>query len=317
MTCDGDAFMRLALSTAIVSGMVVLCLSGCSESVRKVHPLITETPAYSKTGAGSDESTLAQKNPEELVTAGFAYLAAGNVTLARLHFVSALKREPETSWAYVGLGDIDYQSRDYPSALVNYQKAAYLDADNLTAIVGQAQSLRQQGKLSAAVEQLSQAIKLAPNDVVVLTELAISYDLQGQENLAAPLYQEIALKAPDQAATYNNIGVNELSQNRYASSIVNFSKAFMLDGKDERIINNLAMAFALYGQEDQAMKLFAKTVGEAAAWNNLGYLYMTKERFDDAERALHKAMELNPKFYARAQENLDRLERLRLTSPSR
>jgi len=308
--CISLPFLHLAVMT------LILTTSGCAESVRKVHPLITETPSYSKSGASGDESSLVQKNPEELVVAGFAYLAAGNATLARLHFVSALKREPKNTWAYVGLGDIDYQSRDYPSALVNYQKAAILDANNLSAVLGQAQSLRQQGKLNAAGEQLRQALKLAPNDVRVLTELAISYDLQGQENLAAPLYQEIASKSPDEAASYNNIGVNELSQGHYAAAIVNFSKAFMLDGKDERIINNLAMAFALYGQEDQAMKLFSKTVGEAAAWNNLGYLYMTKERYDDAERALHKALELNPRFYSRAQENLDRLERLRMSNPN-
>lgn len=306
--------VKFILSIMIAATSV---MTGCTQSVHKVHPMITETPSYSKFGSSDEESTLVPKNPEELINAGFAYLAADNATLARLHFISALKREPENALAYIGLGDIDYQARDYPAALVNYQKAARLDPQNLSAIIGQAQSLRQQGKLHAAVEQLSTALKLAPNDVRVLTELAISYDLQGQENLAAPLYREIAAKAPDQAASYNNIGVNELSQGKYALAIVNFSKAFMLDGKDERIINNLAMAFALYGQEDQAMKLFAKTVGEAAAWNNLGYLYMTKERFDDAERALRRALELNPKFYARAQENLDRLERLRLTSPPR
>ncbi len=291
-----------------------LCLSGgCAKTEHKIHPLITETPAFSKMAAASEESNLSQKSPDELINAGFAYLAAGNATLARLHFVSALKRNPEAAWAYVGIGDIAYQSGDYLSALANYQQASALAPDNLSALLGQAQSLRQQGKLSATSEVLNQAMKLAPNDVRVLTELAINYDLQGQVTLAGPLYQEIAAKSPDQAGAYNNMGINALSQNNYATAIIHFSKAFMLDGNNERITNNLAMAFALYGQEDQALRLFTKTVGEAAAWNNLGYLYMTQKRYDDAERALKKALELNPKFYARAQENLDRVERLRLT----
>ncbi|MHB8709863.1 MAG: tetratricopeptide repeat protein [Desulfuromonadales bacterium] len=307
----------MPVSRSIITSLAVplltvatFILSGCAESVRKVHPLITETPAYSKALSG-EESNLSQKNPDELIAAGFGYLAVGNASLARLHFVAALKRDPQSAWAYVGLGDADYRSGDYPSALTNFQKAGMLDPQNLSAILGQAQALRQQGKAHAAGEQLSQALKMAPDDVRVLTELAITYDIQGQENLAAPLYREIAAKAPDQAASYNNIGVSELSQGRYAVAIVNFSKAFMLDEKNERITNNLAMAFALYGQEDQAVKLFSRTVGEAAAWNNLGYLYMTRERFDDAERALRKALELNPKHYPKAQENLERLEHLR------
>lgn len=309
------AFSKITAVKLLAIPLFVYLLAGCAESVRRVHPLITETPAYSKMGSAAEESSLVQKSPKELVAAGFAYLAAGNDTLARLHFVSALKRDPELSWSYIGLADIDYRLQDYPSALINYERAATLERNNLSAVLGQARALRQMGKLDAAMEQMNQALKLAPNDVRVMTELAIGYDMQGQESLAAPLYREIALKAPDQAASYNNIGVNELSQGRYAEAIVNFSKAFMLDDKNERIMNNLAMAFALYGQEDQAVKIFAKTVGEAAAWNNIGYLYMTQERYDDAERALKKALELNPKFYTRAQENLDRIERLRLTAP--
>jgi Flp pilus assembly protein TadD len=173
------------------------------------------------------------------------------------------------------------------------------------------------GKLNLANEQVSRAMKIAPNDIRVLNELAINYDLQGEEKLAAPLYREIALKNPEQAAPFNNIGVNYLSQGRYAEAIVNLSKAYLLDEKDERIRNNLAMAFALYGQENQALKLFTKTLGEAAAWNNLGYLYMTQGHYEDAERALKKALELNPKIYERAQENLDRLEQLRFSATSR
>lgn len=303
--------MYFFIITLIVSG---LAFSGCSESVRKIHPQITGTPDYSKYGESGGDSSLVRKTPEELIAGGFAYLAAGNGTLARLHFVTALKREPESAWAYVGLGDLSYLQGDYPSAQANYQRATELDAENLSALLGQARSLRQQRKIGASAEHLNQALKLAPNDVRVLTELAINYDLQGQENLAAPLYLEIASKAPEQASSYNNIGVSELTQGHYAEAIIQFSKAFMINEKNERITNNLAMAFALYGQEDQALKLFKKTVGEAAAWNNLGYLYMTKGRYDDAERALYKALELNPKFYEKAQENLERLEQKRFMS---
>jgi tetratricopeptide (TPR) repeat protein len=298
-----------------------MVLSGCIESTRPSHRAFSETPSYSADSSMADGGGITQKTPKEMISAGFAYLAAGNATLARLHFVSALKREPKSSWAYVGLGDISYQIGDYPSALANYQKAASFDEDNLAAILGQAQSLRQQGKLKEAMAKVDQAKALGPNDVRVLTEQAINYDLQGQESLAAPIYREVASRTPDQAAAFNNLGVNEMSQAHYAEAITNFSKAYMLDSKDPRIANNLAMAFALYGQQDQAHKLFSKTVGDAAAWNNLGYLYLTQGKFDEAEAALRKALELDPKFYARAQENLDRLDQLRLakqqvTSPT-
>jgi len=291
-------------------------LLGCTETVRKVQPASVDIP-FAAPNKSSGESSLAHKNPEELVTAGFAYLAAGNVELSQMHFVYALKRAPKLASAFTGLAAIDYRQGDYPTALAKYQKAEELQSNYLDAIIGQAQCYRQMGKLGDANNQVSRAMQIAPNDLRVINELAINYDLQGEEIIAARLYQEIAVKAPDQAAPFNNIGVNYLAQGKYAEAIVNLSKAYLLNENDARVSNNLAMAYALYGQEAQALKLFSRTVGEAAAWNNLGYLYSTQGHYEDAERALQKALELNPKFYNRAQENLDRLDQMRFSSGNR
>jgi len=300
-------FFLISLST------ISLFCAGCTETSRRVRHHIIDTPTYSSDVIGADSTGgLSQKNSKEMTSAGFAYLAAGNVTMARMHFISALKKNESTPWAYIGLGDISYQTGDYLSAQANYDKASSLDESNLAAILGLSQSLRQQGKTKEAIERLEKAKALDPNDVSVLTEQAINYDLQGKEQLAAPIYLEIAKRTPEQASAFNNIGVNELSQTHYAEAISNFSKAYLLDSKNVRIANNLAMAFALYGQQDQALKLFTKTIGIPAAWNNLGYIYMTQGKFDEAEIALNKAIELNPKFYERAQVNLDRLEQMRL-----
>lgn len=247
----------------------------------------------------------------DLLKRGNSLLSQGNLEMAHLYFVTAVGREPENPLPHIGLGDIEFRKGHDQAALASYQKAAVLDSQNLEAVLGQIQILRGQGNPVATQEQINRAIQIAPNDIRVLTELATTYNLQGQETLAAPLFKEIAGKAPDAAAAFNNIGVNELSLGNYAFAIVNLSKAHMIDGKNEKFVNNLAMAFALYGQEDQALKLYTKTIGEAAAWNNIGYLYMTRGRYDDAERTLRKALELNPKFYSKAQENLDRLKKMR------
>jgi len=304
---------KLLFSISMIS---LLGLFGCTETVRKVQPASVDIP-FAAPKKSSGESSLVQKNPEELVTAGFAYLAAGNTELAQMHFVYALKRVPKMAAAFSGLAAIDYRQGDYPAALAKYQKAEEFKSNDLDAIIGQAQCYRQMGKLGDANTQVSRAMKIAPNDLRVINELAINYDLQGEEIIAARLYQEIAAKAPDQAAPFNNIGVNFLAQGKYAEAIVNLSKAYLLNENDARISNNLAMAYALYGQEAQALKLFTKTVGEAAAWNNLGYLYSTQGHYEDAERALQKALELNPKFYNRAQENLDRVDQMRFSSDNR
>jgi Flp pilus assembly protein TadD len=303
-------FTAKALALLGVLGML---LAGCSQSVQKTREYSTEPPRLSADSSSDDAQTLTSRNPHELVLGGRAYLAAGNPPLARLYFITALNKDPKFAEAYNGLGRAEYLAGNYPAALINYERAAALQPQGLDALLGQAQTLRQMNRLDSAIEKINAALKLAPDDFRVLSELAVTYDLLGEERLAAPLYQELIRKAPDQAATFNNLGINHLSQKQYSEAVVAFHRAYELDGKDDRIKNNLAMAFALHGSEDQALRLFRETVGEAAAWNNLGYLYMTRQRYDDAERALRKALDLNPRFYQKAQENLERLNRLRQT----
>jgi Flp pilus assembly protein TadD len=293
--------------------IAMLFLCGCSQTTPDPREFSSGLPRLSTEAAQGQNDSLTSREPRELVHGGQAYLAAGNPTLARLHFVTALQKNPELPEAFNGLGRAEYMTGNFPGALLNFEQATSLQPKNLDALLGQAQALRQMNKLDAAVAKINAAMKLAPDDYRVMNELAITYDLQGQERLAAPLYQELVRKAPDQAAVFNNLGINHLAQQQYAEAVLAFHRAYELDSTDIRIKNNLAMAFALHGSEDQALRLFTETVGEAAAWNNLGYLYMTQQRFDAAERALRKAQDLNPRYYSKAQENLERLNRLRQT----
>ena len=74
---------------------------------------------------------------------------------------------------------------------------------------------------------------------------------------------------------------------------------------------NLALAYALSGEPGKALQLFGVSVGKAAAYNNVGYLLMVQNHVQDAELALARALEANPLFYARANENLELLETMR------
>jgi tetratricopeptide (TPR) repeat protein len=246
-----------------------------------------------------------------LVTGGLINLSAGNHSLARMLFLKALDRTPDSHQAYMGLGELEYKDENYEAAYFNYDKAVKLSPDNVQAMIGKAKSVRQQNKLNAAIEEINKAIATSPNDITVLTELAIIYDLLGKESLSTPIYQEILERTPDQAASSNNIGLSLLSQKKYDLAILAFQRALSLDSQDSRIKNNLATAYALHGDQLQAINLFKETVGEAAAYNNLGYLYLSQGKLDDAERALRKALDLNPIYYEKAQENLERLQQLR------
>ena len=92
------------------------------------------------------------------------------------------------------------------------------------------------------------------------------------------------------------------------------SGALALDAKNPRILSNLAAAYLLKGDKTKALQIFRQSVGEAEAYNNIGYLYMSQSRWDEAENAFRKALELSPRYYVRAGANLERLRDLRIAA---
>lgn len=286
-------------------------LSGCTESVHKLTYVTDEASALPSLPPDNGLAPLQNKTAPELTSAGFAYLANKNIKIAELHFMTAINKDPKMVDAYIGLGRTEMLKGDFNAAATSFNQAEKLNPGSLPALIGQAQALRSEGKLDAAVNKINSAMMIAPQDINVLKELAMIYDLMGKENLSAPLYLEIVNKAPDEAASHNNLGLNQMVRGEYPEAILSFLQATALDRSNSRIKNNLASAYLLNGDEDNALNIFKVTVGEAQAYNNIGYLYMTQGRFDDAERSLKKALQLNPKFYVRAQDNLDILQEMR------
>ena len=312
MPCNvhpGAVYGRLTLSAVLV--LALFSLPACSQTVRKVSHAPIDAASLQAMSVKDDRSALKNKTPEELLTFGYIYLENNNLQLASLHFAAALEKNPALAEAYVGLGRIEMQKNQYPSAMGMFMRANEIEPNLIPALVGQAQALRFEGKMSEAIHKINAAMAISRDDLMVLKELAIIYDLMGRENLAAPLHREIVEKSPDVAASHNNLGMNQMVREQYPEAILSFLQALNLDPKNTRVRNNLASAYALNGDEEKALKIFIGTVGEAGAYNNLGYLYMTQGRYDAAENYLKKALASNPMFYQKAQDNLDKVMQLR------
>lgn len=310
-----DFIKRLELTTYLLifisfSGLLLL---SCAPTGQNNSGLSSDQSSYLELRP-EEQKLLVNKSPQELTILGKVYLESGNLGLAKLHFATALDKTPDIADAYVGLGKISMHSGDYTTALNLFSKASELDKNLLEAIIGQAQALRFDGKMNAAIEKVNSAMTLSPNNVQVLRELALLYDLLGQESLAEALHKEILRLSPDAAAAHNNFGMNQLVLGHYPEAILSFLNAFNIERNSKRIKNNLATAYALNGNEAKALKIFTDTLGEAAAHNNLGYLYLTQNKLDLAEDHLKKAINTSPKYYPKAHDNLDKLQQLRKAS---
>ena len=294
--------------------ILFITLSGCSKSVRNVSYISDDAATLESLSSKDDTSSMQSKSAQELVTAGFIYLANENLRIAELHFATAINKDPKMVNAFIGLGRIEMIKGDYSTAMVRFGQARELDPQSIYALTGEARALRLEGKLSAAIKKINAAMAVDPKDINVIKELAMIYDLMGKESLSEPLYHEIIEMAPDQAESHNSLGLNYMVRGEYAEAVLSFLHALALDKDNLRIKNNLASAYLLNGDKENALEIFKWTVGEAEAYNNVGYLLMTQGHFDEAEQALKKALQLNPRYHTRAQENLEKLQGMRNTA---
>jgi tetratricopeptide (TPR) repeat protein len=66
----------------------------------------------------------------------------------------------------------------------------------------------------------------------------------------------------------------------------------------------LALALSKLGRFQEAFEAFKNGKDEATAYNNIGYLYLTAGKYDEAIKSFEKAIEINPRFYVKAHENM-------------
>lgn len=124
-------------------------------------------------------------------------------------------------------------------------------------------------------------------------------------------WMNIITNAPGKARAYNNYGV-ELSQkhSKFKESIPYFQKAIAMDPLYPDPCNNLAVAYGVLGQIDNAIFVIKKGLAMypyyPEGYNNLASFYLQKKEYESAKKALDIAIALRP-HYGKAHYNLGRL----------
>ena len=292
---------------------IALVLAGCGAKKDPFQHQISQMATPDRVQTDVSKSQLATLSADDLTIKGQNFLKQNNLQLARLHFATALQKSPDYPPAMVGLGDVLYRQGDMTASKDIYTRTLDRDPENFRALLGLGKIARNRSEYEQAMEFLYQAKDLEPDSAEALTELAMAHDLLGQGNLALaePLYREALSIKPDDPNILNNLGFNLALQGRYSEAISFLGRALTMERDNSRIKNNLATALLLNNQESEALQLFENSIGKAAAYNNIGYLYMTQGNWDKAEQSFRKALQTSPTFYLRAQQNFDRLKQLR------
>jgi len=160
--------------------------------------------------------------------------------------------------------------------------------------LAQGRAFLESGQLSEAIAELTRAASLSPRLSQAHSLLAVAYDRKGFPDRAKKHYEQAIDINDNDAQALNNLGYSLYLNGSYRAAIERLKRAAKLAPRDDRILNNLALAQCRLGKYDDAYKSFARAGGEFNGRMNVAALLERAGRDEDAIRHYELARQLQP-----------------------
>ena len=203
-------------------------------------------------GRYEDASTACAKLLQHYAASAFLWTIQGLCHLKRRALNDALTclnraRElaPSTPEAYVGMADVYAVQGDIKAAETHYQMALTLDAHHLLALNNFANFLSEIGRPEDAAPLLDAARELAPDNAVILYNLANAKRQIGDAACAKELYRQALDHAPDLYEARSNYGQMLCLDREFEAANAQFAKLLAINPDDDRIRANKLHAMAM------------------------------------------------------------------------
>lgn len=149
------------------------------------------------------------------------------------------------------------------------------------------------GNYGDAVSELSLAVSLDPKLSEAHNLLGVAYDKKGFGERAKDSFER-AVKMDEDADTLNNLGFSFYQSGNYRAAVDRLKRAARLAPNDERILNNLGLAYCRLGKIDEAYKAFTRATGPLTGNLNTAKMLERFGRDDDAIRYYEAARQIDP-----------------------
>jgi Tfp pilus assembly protein PilF len=150
------------------------------------------------------------------------------------------------------------------------------------------------GRLNAAITELSTAASLDPKLTEAHNLLGVAYDKKGLADQARDSYERAVKVEPEDAETLNNLGFSLYQNGNYRAAVDRLKRAVKLEPTNERILNNLGLALCRLGKYQDAFKHFARAAGPLKGNLNTARMLERFGREEDAIRYYEDARRIDP-----------------------
>ncbi|UCH82443.1 MAG: tetratricopeptide repeat protein [Nitrospiraceae bacterium] len=247
---------------------------------------------------------LPELTAEDYEKRGDEYVRQDNMNMSFIEYEKAARLNPESTVLKYKMGTLMLKKGFTEDAESMFQTILTIDPDNAPAYMGLGKSAFIKGDLQGAEINFHEVLIRDDQQWKAYNYLGIICDRQQRFEEAVKHYASAIWLQPANAALYNNMGMSLYLSGQYDKAVRAFEEA-LGRSDDKKIFNNMALALYKTGEKDRAFNNFNKAGDRASAYNNLGYMHLITGESDKAAKAFSEAIEINPKFYVRANENLE------------
>jgi Flp pilus assembly protein TadD len=290
--------------------LTVFIIWGCASNNKSLIQKMEQDAAYSSSKAIPDEifdKKLPEMTGDEYERLGDTLLSRGKLHIAYLQYERSLQANPDNLRVEYKKGLALLIGDKNDEAIEQFNMVIKKDARFAIAYEGLGRAYFHKNEYSKAEIHFQKALKLNPRLWKAYNFLGNIYDFQERFEAAAQAYESALAIKPDNGVLYNNLGVSYFLTGKFKKAVRAFNRAIDLKFTKSKVYNNLGMAYANLEQYSNALQAFKQAGGNARAYNNLGCIYLKKGMFEEAVRCFEKAIEIEPGFYATANENLKKI----------
>lgn len=171
-----------------------------------------------------------------------------------------LKENPKHIDAYVKMGDILIEMKDFPAAKRVLQKASQVDPKNIKVLYLIGSLELNEKNNDSAKSAFDKGVQLEPSNVQYIMDIGNTY-MEHNMLEEALIYYNIAKKqAPDYMYIYNRIGIALSRVGRFEEAESEYKKAIEIDDNDAGIYFNMGMLEMRRKNKEGALENFKKTL---------------------------------------------------------
>lgn len=269
--------IRNMMTTVAVPFLLIACSNGANQQAASYDNITSEDVIEIGYGSSASESSFLALANE--------MASEGDHNAAIPLFRRAIKWHPYASEPLVGLGNSLRAIGQYRQAEKVYQSALSRNEQNTDALKGLGKTYIALDRPTMAVPILQDARSLNSRDVETITSLALALELQGNSAAALEVYKDGLNVDPDNLKLLNNYGLSLALKSRHDQAIDILKQAAQHRDAGATHRQNLAMAYALAGNEMMSTRLLSIDNGPDLANENLGYFRIlaslsSRDRFD-------------------------------------